>query len=356
MREERNTSIAAQFLLTAACFVIVVAGMKMASSILVPFLLAAFIAIICAPFLFWMQKRGVPSGISALFLLIAIVAIGFLLAIFVGKSVNDFSAALPGYQERLTGMTAALISWLRGLGFEISNQVVTEYFDPRKIMNLLAKTASGLSGLLTNTFLIILTVIFILLEAAGFPKKLQTALNAADGSFGGLSKFTENVNRYLAIKTGFSLLTGISIWIWLAILGVDHALLWGLLAFLLNYVPNIGSIIAAVPAVLLCLIQLGTSSALLAGIGYVVVNVVVGSILEPKFMGRGLGLSTLVVFLSLVFWGWVLGPVGMVLSVPLTMILKVSLESNEDTRWIAVLLGQASTADAGPNVTEEKDE
>jgi predicted PurR-regulated permease PerM len=295
-----------------------------------------------------MQKKGIPDAVSALCLLIAILAVGFLLAVFVGKSVNDFSASMPLYQERLTGQTTALISWLRGLGLEISNEVVTEYFDPRKIMNLLAKTASGLSGLLTNAFLIILTVIFILLEGAGFPKKLQTALKKTDGSFGGLSEFTENVNRYLAIKTAFSLLTGLSIWIWLAILGVNHALLWGLLAFLLNYVPNIGSIIAAVPAILLCLIQLGTGSALLAALGYVVVNVVVGSILEPRFMGRGLGLSTLVVFLSLVFWGWVLGPVGMVLSVPLTMIVKVSLESNEETRWIAVLLGQSTPAESSP--------
>ena len=156
---------------------------------------------------------------------------------------------------------------------------------------------------------------------------------------GHFKDFTESVNRYLALKTMFSLLTGVVIWIWLAILGVDFSLLWGLVAFLLNFVPNIGSIIAAIPAVLMALIQLGMGSALLTSLGYVVVNVVVGSIIEPKFMGRGLGLSTLVVFLSLVFWGWVLGPVGMVLSVPLTMILKIALESNEDTRWVAILLG-----------------
>ena len=145
-------------------------------------------------------------------------------------------------------------------------------------------------------------------------------------------------------------ITGIAIGIWLAILGVNHAFLWGLFAFLLNYVPNIGSIIAAIPAVLLALIQLGLGSAILVGIGYLVVNVVVGSIIEPKYMGKGLGLSTLVVFLSLVFWGWVLGPVGMVLSVPLTMVLKIGLESKEDTRWIAVLLGSA------PPVSDSKKE
>ena len=143
----------------------------------------------------------------------------------------------------------------------------------------------------------------------------------------------------MAIKTLTSLATGIFVGIWLAILGIDYPVLWGLVAFLLNYVPNIGSIIAAIPAVLLSFIQIDMFHALFAALGYVIVNIVIGSVIEPRVMGRGMGLSTLVVFLSLVFWGWVLGPVGMLLSVPLTMILKIALEHNEDTRWIAVLLG-----------------
>ncbi len=148
----------------------------------------------------------------------------------------------------------------------------------------------------------------------------------------------------MVIKTLVSLATGIAIAIWLGVLGVDYAMLWGLLAFLLNYVPNIGSIIAAIPAVLLALVQLGVGSALLAALGFLVVNAAIGNVIEPRFMGRGLGLSTLVVFLSLVFWGWVLGPVGMLLSVPLTMTVKIALESNEDTRWIAILLGPQPSA------------
>ena len=236
-------------------------------------------------------------------------------------------------------MTAAVVSWLKHLGLEISGPVLTDYLDPGKAMKMAANTLAGLSGLFTNVFMILLTVIFILLEASGFPQKLRTALRDPDESMGQFRSVTESVNRYLALKTVFSLASGVAIAIWLAILGVDFALLWGLVAFLLNYVPNIGSIIAAIPAILLALIQLGVGPALWTCLGYVVVNVVFGSILEPKFMGRGLGLSTLVVFLSLVFWGWVLGPVGMVLSVPLTMIVKIALESYDDTRRIAVMLG-----------------
>jgi predicted PurR-regulated permease PerM len=316
MDQKGETSNASRILITGASFVILVAGMRAAGSILVPFLLSVFIAIICAPPLFWMQRKGMPNALAVLSILIGIILLGLLLAGFVGTSLNDFSSAMPFYEKRLSELTAAFISWLRGLGLDVPSQVLRDLFDPAKAMRMAASTLTGLSGMLTNIFLIMLTVIFILLEASGFPKKLQTALRDPEESLGHLTKFTESVNRYLALKTLFSLLTGVAIWIWLSILGVDFSLLWGLVAFLLNFVPNIGSIIAAIPAVLLALIQLGMGSALLASLGYVVVNVVVGSIIEPKFMGRGLGLSTLVVFLSLVFWGWVLGPVGMVLSVP----------------------------------------
>jgi AI-2 transport protein TqsA len=339
MERRAGTSNLSHILITAASFVILVAGMRAASSLLVPFLLSLFIAIICAPPLFWMLRKGVPNALAVFSILVGLVAIGLLMAAFVGTSINDFSDALPGYEERLSELKMTLLSWLQGLGLEVSGQTLTEYVDPGKALNMAGNTLARLSGLLTNTFLILLTVVFILLEASGFPQKLQKALADPDESFGHFRNFTTSVNRYLALKTLFSLLTGVAIWIWLAILGVDFALLWGLVAFLLNFVPNIGSIIAAIPAVLLALIQYGLGSALLAGLGYLVVNVIVGSIIEPKFMGRGLGLSTLVVFLSLVFWGWVLGPVGMVLSVPLTIIVKIAMESNEETRWAAALLG-----------------
>lgn len=334
-----------RFLVAAASFVIVIAGMRTASSILVPFLLSLFIAKICTPFLFWMQRKRVPNPLAVLMIFVAILGIGWLLAVFVGSSLNGFSKTLPVYQKQLTEKTAALVSWLRSHGVDVSYQLLMDYFDPRKAMEMVGSTLTGLKVVLTKTFLILLTVLFILLEASGFPKKLRAALDSPEESLASFSKITEVINRYLVIKTLFSLITGIAIWIWLAVLGVDYPLLWGLLAFLLNFVPTIGSLIAAVPAVLLALIQLGTSSALLTCLGYVLVNVSIGSIIEPKFMGHGLGLSTLVVFLSLIFWGWVLGPVGMLLSVPLTMVIKIALESYEDTHWIGIMLGSGPPTD-----------
>jgi len=234
---------------------------------------------------------------------------------------------------------AGLQRWLAGFGIEISDEMLRNSFDPGTAMQMAAKTLSGLSSALTNVFLILITVIFILLEAAGFPKKIRAGLKTPEKSLANFGKFTQSVNRYLVLKTIFSLITGLLIWIWLRILGVDFAELWALVAFLLNYVPTIGPILASVPAVLLALIQLGTLPCLLTGLGYLIVNTAIGSITEPIFMGKGLSLSTLIVFLSLVFWGWVLGPVGMLLSVPLTMILKIAFESNEETYWISVMMG-----------------
>jgi AI-2 transport protein TqsA len=339
MQSKKGFSTGASALMSVACFIIIVAGMRSAGDILVRFFLSVFIAIIFTPPLFWMQKKGVPNVLAILFIIICLISIFYLIARFVGTSVNDFSNSLPIYRQLLVSKSTGLQQWLAGFGIEISNDMLKNSLNPGTAMQMAAKTLSGLSGVLTNAFLILLTVIFILLEASSFPKKVRAGLKAPEKSLAGFSKFIESVNHYLALKSIFSLVTGLFIWAWLAILGVDYALLWGLLAFLLNYVPNIGSIIAAVPAVLLALIQLGTLHCLLAAAGFATVNIVIGSIVEPKFMGTGLGLSTLVVFLSLVFWGWVLGPVGMLLSVPLTMIMKIAFESNEATYWISVMLG-----------------
>jgi len=196
-----------------------------------------------------------------------------------------------------------------------------------------------MGAILTNGFMIYLTMVFILLEASILPSKIKAALKNTPETYENLSQIADHVKRYLALKTLLSLTTGVLITVWLTILNVDYAIVWGLIAFLLNFVPNIGSLIAAVPAVILALLQHGPATALLTAFGYIVVNISIGNFIEPRLMGQRLGLSTLVVFLSLIFWGWVLGPLGMLLSVPLTMVVKIILQSHEDTRWIAILLG-----------------
>jgi len=212
-------------------------------------------------------------------------------------------------------------------------------------MQFVGVLLNQLVGILTNGVLIVLTVIFMLLEAAIIPDKLDAIFRKSEVSRKRkrIRYFISTVNRYMAIQTVISLATGVCVAIFLTIMGVDFPLLWGLLAFVFNYIPNIGSILAAVPAVLLTIIQFGLGRAVEVAIGYLVINMIIGNVISPRLMGRGLGLSTLVVFLSLIFWGWLLGPVGMLLSVPLTMTIKIGLERSENTRWAAILLGSERT-------------
>ncbi len=339
MYEQTNFSSLSRVLLTAGSFVLVVAGMRIASPILVPFLLACFIAIICAPALYWMQEKNVPQFISILFIVFVILVFGSLLGVVLGTSLNNFLNSLPEYEVLIMERMAYIVNLIEGFDLKISSDLLTQYLNPENIMQMAANIFTRLSNALTNIFMILLTVVFLLLEFSGIRDKMYRAFKVPEDSVAYMDTFVGSVNRYLSIKTLLSLTTGVLIYIFLKFVGVDYPLLWGCLAFLFNFVPNIGSIMAAIPPVILAFIQLGTAPTLVTIAGYLVVNTAIGNLIEPKLLGKRLGLSTLVVFLSLVFWGWVLGPVGMLLSVPLTMVVKIVLENSEDTKWIAILLG-----------------
>jgi AI-2 transport protein TqsA len=344
MSSSHGFSKAARFILVSAALVIVIAGMREASALLVPFLLAVFIAVLCLPLMQWLRNRRVPEVLALLIVVLLVFTAGILLVLLVGSSVDDFSHNMPFYESKLTHEWSKLLVWMNEIGISIPRETIASHFDPRSAMQMARAILTGFGGVLANSFLIFLAVIFILLESGSLRRKLK-AINesrdddAANADFA--REFSDKVRTYMSIKSWLSLLTGVLVALSLWLLGVDYPQLWGVLAFMLNYVPNIGSIIAAVPAVLIAFVQAGTGVALMAAGAYLIINVVVGNVLEPKFMGKGLGLSTLVVFVSLVFWGWVLGPVGMLLSVPLTVTVKLALDSKSETRWIGSLLGHA---------------
>ncbi len=332
-----------QFLLTAAAFVIVVAGMRAAEPILVPLLIAGFLAILSTSPVFWLREKGIPAPVALFLVVVGVLSLGFGFIVIIGTSLEDFSDAIPRYQTRLTEEMEPLLQWIQGMGIQFNEELLLKSMDPGASMRLVGRMLSGLGGILTNSFLILLTVIFILLEASSFPRKVRAAFGDPKGPLSQFSKISDAVNNYLAIKTLVSLSTGVIVALWVGFLGIDFPVIWGLLAFLLNFIPNLGSIIAAVPPVLLGYIQFGIGRALLVTLGYGILNVLFGNVVEPKLMGRKLGLSTLVVFLSLVFWGWVWGPVGMLLSVPMTMVVKIAMESSPSTHWLSILLGSESS-------------
>ncbi len=335
------------YFVIAASLVVVIAGLRAATSIIVPFLIAVFVAMVSMPMQYWLLAHKVPRSLAVLLTLVAdiLVLTGF--GFLIGGSVQGFAAEVPKYQAKLTLTAKSMIAWLNTLGFQISSEAVADMLNPGMAFDLLNNALRRLVALLSNFVLVFLTILFVLLEGAGFPAKLERALGPAVRRSEWFDKIKKDIQQYLVVKTLISLATGILVGVSMAFIGLDFPVLWGLLAFLLNYVPSLGSIIAAVPPILLATIQLGGGHALAVAIVFVVVNMILGSFLEPQLMGRRLGLSTLVVFLSLVFWGWVWGPVGMLLSVPLTMIVKIMLENSNNLRWIAILLGSGTEQTSG---------
>jgi len=328
-----------------AAVVVILYGMQMAKVILVPFLIAVFLALISVRPMLWLQSKRIPSFPAALLIVSAILLIFAVLGAILGGSIADFTAALPGYQAQLDVIVAGVVDFVvKHLNGDESIESLGDMIDPGWAMGLVATILNSLRGVLTNTFLIVFTMIFMLLEVSSVGTKVSAAFGRSAESMERPREFLHNLGRYLGIKTLVSTATGICAGVLTWSIGVDFPLLWAMLAFLLNYIPTIGSIIAAVPAVLLALVQLGPGAAGATAIGFAGINVVFGNVVEPRLMGYGVGLSPLIVFVGLVFWGWVFGPVGMLLSVPLTMTLKLILESDEDTRWIAILIGSERDA------------
>jgi len=341
MEQRKESATLLRTCVIIASFVIIIAGLKAAQAIAAPFMVSVFVAITLSPFVLWMIHHRVPNIIAVLIVLFVLLIVGAGAGTLIGTSIDDFTRNLPFYEERLKNETESILNLVQKLGVDIPEKGVLGWIDPGAAMSFAGNILKGFGNFLANAFLVLLIAVFMLLEVSEIPDRVRKALGRPDVEFGWFGHFTANLRRYLAIKTWTSLATGLCVGGWLWILGVDFPFLWGLLAFLFNYVPNIGSIIAAVPAVLLSIIQLGWGSARLVAIGYVAVNIVFGTIVEPRFLGRGLGLSTLIVFLSLIFWGWVLGTIGMFLSVPLTMTAIIALKSNPETQWISVILGSS---------------
>lgn len=322
--------------LVMAAVVIILAGIKMAAVIVVPFLLAFFLAVILSPFYLWLKSKRVNEIFALVMIVSLLIAIITVLFLLVGNSVEDFANNVPAYEAKLRADIIALLEKLQNWGISIPKEDILNLVNMQSVMQYIATTLKSLGSLVTQSFMIILTVVFMLMEISQFSNKLtQTNSNS-------LEKFidiSDSIKHYLLLKFFTSAATGIVITIGLKIFDIHYAVLWGLVAFMLNFIPTIGSIIAAVPAVLMAIVQYDISTSLGVALLYITVNVSIGSILEPRIMGKGLGLSTLIVFLSLIFWGWLLGPIGMLLSVPLTIMIKIALDTQENTKWIAIMLG-----------------
>ena len=421
--------IGAKFLLVLAAIVVIFAGLKAAQSLLAPFLLAVFLALILTPPLRWLKKKGLTDSIAILVLSTFLFLMGLGLVLVFTNSLAHFASKLPTYRDKIAAAYTSIdnlinnvadrfnalgesLTQLNPIEFGASEEepepiVETEdeeivsqpivfpegegQFDGAhvgkffvlpteeewlakerhlrhlapengellpaskdssarerlslsnviQVNTLISYVQLGVNMLLniaTVSSLVIIMVVFMLIEAARLPDKVREAFDGRDLSNEYFKKIAEDTWNYMKIKTIICFLTGLFASIGLWFLGVEYAILWGLLLFFLNYIPNIGQVIAAIPPILLALIDGGLLSATFAMVWLVFVNSLFGIGIEPRYLEQGLGISSLVVLLSLIFWGWLLGPIGMFLSAPLTMVVKIVLQNDPKTRWLAVLL------------------
>jgi len=344
----------ARFLFILACLVVIVYGLQFAAPILLPSAVALFLAVLSLPIMLWLVNHRVPTGIATLVTVLVNVAVIGLFILIGSSSVTELPTKLDGYVIDLQERWSEWMTWIEGsTGFEISDYLTVSIIDPAAVVDIARGTIGRIAQFLSTTFLVFLIMAFMLSEATVFPNKFRHILGVRGGDEDRITKIVTEIQSYLGIKTIVSLVTGLLLGIWAYLWDLDFPVLLGMIAFLLNYVPTVGSIIAAIPAVLLSVILYGTiGHAVAVAAGYIVVNMVVGNIIEPRWMGRSLGLSTLVIILSLLFWGWAWGPLGALLSVPLTVGVKILLENTEDLRWVATLLDKgapsASTVASDP--------
>jgi predicted PurR-regulated permease PerM len=345
-------SIEGSPILKLAALIVIFAGMIYAKSIITPFLLALFISIICIQPITWLERRSVPRWLAIIIVVLGLILLFLGFSSLLGGTLSFFLNDVSKYMPTITKITNSFIQFLNDKGINIPKDQILTFIHPDKIMDFTSRAVKELFNMLGNAFIVFLIILFILMELGSFSVKAKAITTGPGKSIAYFSTILQNIRHYLAIKTLVCLLIGILIYIALLIIGVDYALLWALLAGLMNYIPNIGSIIATIPAFFFALLQLGLGDALWTLCSFMIIHNILGNFFEPKIMGKGLGLSPLVVLLSLLFWGFILGPVGMFLSVPLTLSIKIILEQHEETRWLAILLG--TTADAKIYLKQKK--
>lgn len=359
MTGRRNIEIGVRTLLILATLVIVIAGLKAAERFFVPFLLALFIATVSFPITAWLRRHKVPRFFAVITtvlvdfaFLAGVVLIGVTL---IGELQEKWESKYQAQSTQKLAQTedwavATIVKWSNVPEEEARRNVrayVTEDLT-KQLSNIKVEDIVGLgtnvvgrvTAFLGAAFIVVLFTVFMLMEARMFGRRLSLIAEARGPNFERMLHAGKDIQRFLGIKTVVSLATGFlaGFLCWAA--GLDFFILWGILAWALNYIPVMGSIVAGIPPTILTLVLMGWPSALAVGVGYVAINTFLGNFIEPMMMGRRFGISTLVVIISVMFWGWVWGPVGMFLAVPIMMMLKVILENSYEFRWIAVAISK----------------
>lgn len=343
----------ARFTIVLASGVIVIAGLKASAAIIAPLLFAIFLAMQINPMLERLRQRGLPSWLAFLILFLTVLLIGLGVIFFVYVSLLQLESNVPVYQENLSKLLKSIESALAAQGLDLSDIEAKDALSPQVVAKASTGILGGLISELTAVLLVLLFLIFLLSEAPDFPNKARLALGVDHPVVNRMATFGENVRLYMSVRTIISIFIGITFTILLLVLGVDLAVFWGFLAFILSFIPTIGLILAAVPAIILALLEQGITTASIIIIGVLILNGISDNAIMPRLSAYELQLSPFVTFFSFMFWVWVLGPIGGILSAVLTFGIKAVFEGFAETQGYAVLLGRAAMPDAPSSDAED---
>jgi AI-2 transport protein TqsA len=327
-------------LLGLACAVVAVAGMRSVADILAPIFLALMLTVTASPLGTWLRRHGAPGWSAGLALVLTVYLVLFGLGGSLLLSVGRLIDLMPQYQARFAQLRADVAESLAGLGIDAGRTAeLTGLVQPSRVADLAQAVLGGALGILSNSVFLLAVILFLCLDAVQFPARLGAVARQRPQMAGALRSFAQGTRRYLLVSTIFGLIVAVIDTLALWALGIPLPLLWGLLSFITNYIPNIGFVIGLVPPALLGLLEGGPRLMTLVIVLYCVVNFVIQSVIQPKIVGNAVGLSGSVSFLSLVFWSWVLGPLGALLAIPLSLLAKgLLVDIDPSTRWIGLLI------------------
>jgi AI-2 transport protein TqsA len=344
-------------LIVAAAVVILVFGLKYSSDVLAPIFLAATLAILFTPALWWLEKKGLPAGLALLVMVLTLGGLIVLLIIILTASLEQLALRLPVYQELLLQRIDAFTAAMGNFGIDVHEALSTMALDTTTLAKSAINVALGLLGNSVAIIFFLFLLFLMLLESKSVATKFQTRLQTGNNFVIQLGNYTKQIQKQYRIQTLSNLLSAVAITVVLLLFRVDFAILWGFLAFILGYIPNVGLIIAILPAIIIAFILYGLGTALVILALVIILNAAMDNAVTPRIMGKGLNLPILLVFLSFLFWSWVFGFVGALLAIPATLFVKTLLQGRQETHFLVVLLsGQGDSNIAITTPQERLDE
>ncbi len=358
MNESKRFSKTLRLLIGLASFGVAVIVLQPFVSLFNSFFLALILVLSVTPVLHWLKRKGLPNWLAFLLTLSAIIAVFVILVIFLAYSLGQLAEAVPEYVAQLDVAKDSLESWIVSLGIDPAPfQIFLDLVEPQKLISLAADFVIGLVGAISDVVLVVLIIAFLLVESFSLPARLEKLVPFGAERWERAAKFGADTRRYVVITTYVGAVTGFGNAVLLLVLGVDFAVLWGVVAFLLSYIPVVGFWLALIPPFVLALLEFGLPTALAVLAGFVLINGSAENIVKPKLMGEGLDLAPSVVFLSLIFWTAILGPLGAILALPMTMAVKqLLLQADEQNQWVAALIGSVGSEKAGTGGSQGDDE